>query len=181
MTQARIVHALATGRAEQALAIIFEYLALTQGEAGFPVPQGIGDLPPALRAVYESLEERYREPGALLVAMVDDRVCGCVAIVGSDVTERTDALVQRLYVRAPFRRQGLARQLMQAVHTHAAQRGFERVVLNVMPTRLGAIACYRALGYQPMPPVAAWPYPAVWLAFDLQSFTDGSDGAGVIS
>jgi ribosomal protein S18 acetylase RimI-like enzyme len=211
MTRPSIVDALASGRVEMAKAIVFEYLALTQGEAGFPVPQGIGDLPPQLRAVCESIAEHYREPGALLLALLDEHVCGCVGIVASDITKPTDALVQRLYVRAPYRRLGLARRLMQAAQTHAAQNGFQRVVLNVLPARRAAIALYETLHYQPqsyealhdealneevphneavhneasaneaIAPVAVWPYPTVWFALDLSRPANGSDGAGVMS
>ncbi len=75
---------------------------------------------------------------------------------------------------------------MRAVHEQARQHAFERVVLNVMPTRLGAIEFYYRLEYHPMPDVEGWPYPAVWLAYDLHrqglgSVTGEIDGAGVVS
>ncbi len=176
MNRTSVVDALATGHVDAAKAIAFEYLALTQGEAGVEVPQGIADLPPSLRAVMETLEERHREPATLLLAISTDEVCGCVGMTPSVLTAPTDALVQRLYVRAAHRRQGIARALMQAVHSHAERHGFSRVVLNVMPSRTGAIAFYRALGYQPIPDVAQWPYPAVWLAYDLHPH-EGPDTA----
>jgi hypothetical protein len=54
-----IVDALATGPMRDARTIAFEYLAATQGEAGFPIPQRIADLPPTLQAVMASLEQRH--------------------------------------------------------------------------------------------------------------------------
>ena len=38
MSEVRIVDAMATGRDADAAAIVFEYVALTQGEVGRPVP-----------------------------------------------------------------------------------------------------------------------------------------------
>jgi ribosomal protein S18 acetylase RimI-like enzyme len=169
MAAAHIVDALATDRIEAARAIVFEYLASTQGEAGLPVPQGIADLPTSLRAVHASLAQRHAEPGALLLAIDGDEVCGCVGLSRSDLTEPNDGLVQRLYVRALHRRRGIARALMAAVHEHARRHGFDRLVLNVMPSRVGAISFYRGLGYRPIPDVAGWPYAAVWLAYDMHS------------
>jgi GNAT superfamily N-acetyltransferase len=167
MSTATIIDALATGRIEAARDIIFEYLACTEGEAGSSVPRGIADLPPPLQAVLTSLAQRHDGPGALLLAMDGDEVVGCVGLSRSDITAPADGLVQRLYVRASHRRHGLARALMNAVHDHARRNGFDRLVLNVMPSRTGAIAFYHRLGYRPMPDVHRWPYPAVWLAFEL--------------
>ena len=168
MSAATIIDALATGRIEAARDIVFEYLACTQGEAGSSVPRGVADLPPPLQAVLTSLAQRHDGSGALLLGVDGDEVVGCVGLSRSDVTEPTDGLVQRLYVRAPHRRRGIARALMTAVHDHARRKGFDRLVLNVMPSRVGAIAFYHRLGYRPMHDVEQWPYPAVWLAFELR-------------
>jgi GNAT superfamily N-acetyltransferase len=168
MDAPRIVDALASGRAEDARAIVFEYLALTQAEAGLPVPQGIADLPPSLQAVHASLSQRHAARGTLLLAIDGNEVCGCVGLSRSDLTAPADGIVQRMYVRARHRRRGIARALMGAIHEHARQHGFNRLELNVMPSRVGAIEFYRRLDYQPMPDVEQWPYPAVWLRHDLR-------------
>ena len=163
-----IVDALATGRIEDARAIVFEYLALTQAEAGLPVPQGIADLPPSLQDVHASLAQRHSEPGTLLLAIDGDEVCGCVGLSRATSPRRPTDRCSDSMCGAPHRRRGVARALMSAVHEHARQHGFDRLVLNVMPSRVGAIEFYHRLGYQPMPDVAGWPYPAVWLAYDLR-------------
>src|SRR5688572_12611936 len=103
-----IVDAIATGRLRLARELSFEYVALTQGEAGFPVPQDFEALPTQLRDLLESLRERHASPGALLLAMADDQVCGTVAMRRSHATRPTDALVERLYVRDSARRRGIA-------------------------------------------------------------------------
>ncbi len=174
MDAPRIVDALPSDRIEQARAIVFEYLALTQGETGLPMPQGIADLPPPLRTIHASLAHIHAAPGTLLLAVETDEVLGCVGLSRSNLTAPTDAMVQRLYVRAPHRRRGVARMLMGALHEHARRHAFERLVLNVMPSRGGAIEFYRRLGYGPIPDVGQWPYPAVWLAYDLRTNRPGS-------
>jgi GNAT superfamily N-acetyltransferase len=164
-----IMDALATGRLAQARTIAFEYLASTQGEAGLPVPQAIRDLPEPLRAVLESLNERHQPPGALLLAMRDETVCGTVALQRSWLSTPTDAVVQRLYVREAYRRQGIAGQLMMAVHEIAAREGFQRLILNVMTSRTGALACYETLGYTRLTETLDWPYGGVWLGRSINS------------
>ncbi len=174
MDTPRIVDALASDWIEEARAIVFEYLALTQGEAGLPMPQGIADLPPSLQTIHASLAHIHATPGTLLLAIEADGVRGCVGLSRSNLTLPTDAMVQRLYVRAPHRRRGVARMLMSAVREHAQRHAFERLVLNVMPSRGGAIEFYQRLGYRPIPEVGQWPYPAVWLAYDLRAKGPGA-------
>ena len=169
MPDVDIVDALATGRLDQARGITFEYLALTQGEAGLPVPQDISALPALLRDVLDSLAQRHAPPGALLLALSGDAVCGTVALQRSWLTRSTDAVVQRLYVREAFRRRGVARQLMSAVDAIAAREGFQRLVLNVMTSRAGARAFYAALGYTALAEPVDWPYGGLWLVRDINS------------
>jgi ribosomal protein S18 acetylase RimI-like enzyme len=158
-----IVDALLADRIATAQAITFEYLALTQGEAGLPVPQDIAALPGPLRAVLDTLAERHAPPGALLLAQEEEAVCGTVALCRSRLTVETDAVVQRLYVRADHRHRGIARELMAHVHAVALREGFDRTVLSVMTSRTPALALYRSLGYLPMSTPAGWPYGGVWL------------------
>jgi len=163
MPPVHIVDALATGRVDAAREVTFEYLALTQGEAGLPLPQDISGLPAPLRGVLDMLEQRHAAPGALLLALNEDTVCGTVALARSSLTHTTDAVVQRLYVRAAYRHHGIARELMAAVHAIALREGFDRTVLNVMSSRAGARALYESLGYRPMTEPVDWPYGGLWL------------------
>lgn len=167
MPDVAIVDALSTGRLAVARDITFEYLALTQGEARLPVPQDIHALPEPLRSMTDSLAELHAPPGALLLALDGDTVCGTVALQRSSLTTATDAVVQRLYVRAAFRRRGIARQLMATVQAIAAAEGFDRLVLNVMATRRGALTFYETLGFTPIAEPVDWPYGGIWLARDI--------------
>jgi ribosomal protein S18 acetylase RimI-like enzyme len=164
-----VVDGLASRWLASARTIAFEYLALTQGEAGLPVPQDISALPVPLQAVLDSLSERHAPPGALLLALSGDTVCATVALQHSWLTVDTDAVVQRLYVREAFRRRGIARELMAAVHAIAVREGFHRLVLNVMTSRTAALAFYESLGYAPLTEPIDWPYGGIWLGRDVNS------------
>ncbi|MCH7232085.1 GNAT family N-acetyltransferase [Glycomyces sp. L485] len=63
-----------------------------------------------------------------------------------------DAEMKRLYVREAARRQGLARLLVAAVETSAAEAGRKRLVLETGPRQPEAIAMYESLGYKPVSP-----------------------------
>lgn len=123
--------------------LVREYAANTQIEAGG------GDLPPSVVAECENLATVYAAPGTLLLATADGVPVGCV---GLRTHEPGVGIVKRLYVRAAHRRHGIAGRLMDAVHAHAAEVGYERLVLDVRPERVGAIAFYRGLGYEDIEP-----------------------------
>ncbi|MEU5259126.1 GNAT family N-acetyltransferase [Amycolatopsis sp. NPDC021455] len=57
--------------------------------------------------------------------------------------------VGRLEVAPAFRRRGLAKALMAAVHTWGAEHGADRAVLEVAEGNSGALALYAGLGYAP--------------------------------
>ncbi|WIY03440.1 GNAT family N-acetyltransferase [Amycolatopsis mongoliensis] len=57
--------------------------------------------------------------------------------------------VGRLEVDPAFRRRGLAKALMGALHTWGAEHGADRAVLQVAEGNPGALALYAGLGYAP--------------------------------
>jgi ribosomal protein S18 acetylase RimI-like enzyme len=166
-THVDVVDALSAGRMDQARALTIEYLALTDVEAGLPAAQGFEELRAPLQEVVRTLADRHRPPGVLLLALLDGQPCGTVAMRRSNVSRASDALVQRLYVPMAYRRLGVARRLMTTVHVHSATAGFARTVLAVMPSRTGAIALYRSLGYLPLTEDVAWGWAAVGLCRNL--------------
>jgi ribosomal protein S18 acetylase RimI-like enzyme len=135
-----------------AQALVFEYMATTQREGGRVVPATIDDLPAVLRAECTDLATAYPPPGALLIAYQDAQPVGCVGL--KPLPPPGTIEVQRLYVRPAHRRGGIARLLMHHAHQHAAEHGFTRFVLDVMPSRTHIVDFYRRLGY-----VDAAPYP----------------------
>src|SRR5262249_58823109 len=130
----------------RALALLFEYMASTQGETGHRGPDTIAELPEPLRLECERPERSYAHPGALFVACMADDVVGCVGL--RPIRRLPDAVeVKRLYVRPAYRGSGIARALMTGAHEHAARVGFARTVLDGMPTRTEVLSLYRRTPY----------------------------------
>jgi GNAT superfamily N-acetyltransferase len=152
MTGIRILVATAT-ELPDAQALVFEYMAATQHERGYPVPASIDQLPGILHTECTGLATAYQPPGALLLAYREQEPIGCVGLKPMPPAGAIE--VKRLYVRPHHRRGGTARLLMHHAHRHAAGHGFTRLILDVMPTRTHVIDFYQRLGY-----TNTTPYPA---------------------
>jgi putative acetyltransferase len=96
------------------------------------------------------LPGEYASPaGALLVAFCDGLPGGCVAMrpLGTHMCE-----VKRLYVRHTYRGKGVGRRLVETVVNIACESGYEAIRVNALPWMREAIASYRSLGFEPIPP-----------------------------
>jgi GNAT superfamily N-acetyltransferase len=152
MTAIRVLVATAI-EVPDAQALVFEYMASTQREAGRAVPATIDQLPGVLHTECADLASAYQPPGALLLAYHHHEPIGCVGL--KPMSPPGTIEVKRLNVRPTHRRGGVARTLMHHAHRHAAQHGFTRLVVDVMPTRTHVVDFHRQLGY-----TEAEPYPA---------------------
>lgn len=85
-----------------------------------------------------------RDPGALLVAEMNDKIVG-VLIAGWDGWRGN---VYRLAVLPPYRRQAVARQLVEAGHERLRAQGAHRVTALVGGEEGAAHRLWRAVGYQ---------------------------------
>lgn len=112
-----------------------------------------------------ALPGRYAPPrGALLLARRGGMPVGCVALrplgdgVGNGEIEGLCEM-KRLYVSPEGRGAGLGRRLIEAVLAEARRLGHREVRLDTLPSMDGAIALYRALGFEPIPPYYDTPVP----------------------
>jgi GNAT superfamily N-acetyltransferase len=95
------------------------------------------------------VDPRAFEPpdGAFLIAQLDGDLAGCAGLRrhGPQVAE-----LKRMYVRAGYRRRGLARVLLRAAEERARELGYRQLVLETGSQQPEALALYTASGYQPI-------------------------------
>lgn len=117
-------------------------------------------------AELQNLPGDYAPPkGALLIARVNGQAAGCVALrpFAAGVCE-----MKRMFVRPPFRRLGLGRQLAEEILAEALRLGCRRMVLDTLAHMRPALALYASLGFVPCAPYYHNPLPgAVYLAKEL--------------
>jgi GNAT superfamily N-acetyltransferase len=109
--------------------------------------------------------------GRLLLAIKDhpgstEEAIGCVAMRGieQDVCE-----MKRLYVRPAFRGKGAARELIQSLFAEARTIGYQRMLLDTLPTMQEAHNLYRALGFREISSYQKNPIPgALFFEFRLR-------------
>lgn len=116
--------------------------------------------------------------GLLLLALVDEREAGCVALRdrGEGVAE-----LKRLFVRPAFRGLGLGRRLTVEALARARALGHRRVVLDTLPTMGSAQRLYESLGFVDVEPYTENPVPGTrFLGLDLGAAPSPSGGETAI-
>jgi ribosomal protein S18 acetylase RimI-like enzyme len=97
-----------------------------------------------------ALPRPYVPPhGALLIALVQGEVAGCVAMRPLD---GATGEMKRLYTRPAFRALGLGHRLVEAVTHTARYAGFAELRLDTLPSMTAAQSLYRRLGFVEIPP-----------------------------
>ena len=105
----------------------------------------------------ESLAREYSPPtGAFLLAEQGGVYIGCVAVrqFSPDTGE-----IKRLYVRPVGRGLGLGRRLAEGIIAAARNIGFNRLLLDTLPSMAEARALYVDLGFTPIEPYRFNPVP----------------------
>jgi putative acetyltransferase len=112
----------------------------------------------------------YAAPrGAMLLATIDGRHAGCVALRPLDSADYPNAAeMKRLYVRDRFRGSGLGRELAEAALDAAREAGYSCVLLDTLDDMEAARGLYEDLGFKEIPPYYHNPIPgAHYLKADL--------------
>lgn len=102
----------------------------------------------------QQLPGDYAEPrGALQVAWFNGEIAGCCALRPLDTVDYPNASeMKRLYVRPPFRRLGLGRQLAERILDKARSAGYDCVLLDTLNNMESARALYQDLKFEDIPP-----------------------------
>jgi ribosomal protein S18 acetylase RimI-like enzyme len=107
------------------------------------------------KMLIDAIADRHQR-GLILIAKIDNNAIGfaCAWIDEDDDPllrddTRRHAYVSDIFVDDAWRRQGVARLLLQAIETEMRQRGCERIRIRTKATNLSALKCYEANGYQP--------------------------------
>jgi len=98
-----------------------------------------------------ALPGKYAPPhGRLLLAMVNGRPAGCVALRRFD---QTRGEVKRLYVRPQFRGSGLGKALMKTLAAEARGIGYAELIADTIPKVMAtALSMYERLGFEHIEP-----------------------------
>jgi GNAT superfamily N-acetyltransferase len=97
----------------------------------------------------DAIRNFLRDPDfGFWIAYVEGTPAGCVALRPIPRI-RGAGECKRLYVRAPFRRRGLAEALLDAMEAHARKCGRSSIYLDSKDDLQNAIALYLRRGYEP--------------------------------
>jgi GNAT superfamily N-acetyltransferase len=158
----RIIQMRSHEHQQHAAALVFEYLVATLAEAGRSTPADVDHLPPVLRDECHDLATAYQPPGVLLLAYQNGQPIACLGLKPHPPANALE--LRRLYVRPTHRRTGVASQLVNHAHHHAAQHGFSRLILDVLPSRSHVIEFYHRHGYTKTEPFATEaPDPMIYM------------------
>lgn len=98
----------------------------------------------------ESLPGAYAPPrGALLLAELDGKAVGCVAVRPIHGTNFCE--MKRLYVRPTARGTGAGRALAEAAVEEGKRMGFSAMRLDTLSGMRAALSLYRGLGFKEIP------------------------------
>jgi putative acetyltransferase len=139
--------------------LVREYMLATAEE----IDQDVETILPFVPDVHD-FAGRYFRGGTFIVAEVDATIAGCVGVTPMD---SSTCEMNRLWVRPPFRRRGIARGLAIASMNAARRLGFDRMILDVLISRPAAIALYEKLGFAETEAAHEYPFAVKFLGRDL--------------
>jgi GNAT superfamily N-acetyltransferase len=120
--------------------------------------------PVAFEAELAGLPGKYGPPrGRLLLATVDDRPAGCVALREID---RDRCEMKRMFVYPDWHGRGIGRALADGIIADGRRLGYRSMLLDTSIRQAEALALYRQLGFREIEPYYELPDDLRrWLVF----------------
>lgn len=103
-----------------------------------------------LNAATKFIQERFQnQDSAVFIASEGDRMVGFIQLYPSfsSVSMKRVWILNDLFVDEPYRKQGIAKLLMNAAEQFARQTGAVRLVLATQISNIAAQTLYESLGY----------------------------------
>jgi GNAT superfamily N-acetyltransferase len=102
---------------------------------------------------FQSTDIELREPlkkygaphGSLIIAYYLDELAGCIAL--QPLKQEGVCEMKRLYVRAPYRKQGVGQELINELLNEARKKGYKKMVLDTLERLQPAIHLYMKAGF----------------------------------
>jgi len=114
-----------------------------------------------------------KAPLRIYLAEDGDTLAGCIAL---KQLESGAGELARLFVRPEFRKKGVGRMLVDHAEREAASLGMPMIVLHTFEGWQAALALYRALGYDEIPPYQEIDFEGiVWLGKALATVERTAD------
>ncbi len=105
----------------------------------------------------QSLPKEYGPPdGCFILAVQQGRCIGCGAFRRFS---HSACEMKRLYVAPAHRNDGVGRIVADALIQQARQAGYKAMLLDTLPSMIGAQALYTSLGFKPTPAYRYNPVP----------------------
>ncbi|MBI5032804.1 MAG: GNAT family N-acetyltransferase [Chloroflexi bacterium] len=95
-----------------------------------------------------------------LVWVEDGKIVGNVSL-NPDYNRSDRYYISNVAVKIEYRRQGIARALMQATFSYLRERQVRKIFLNVRPNNDGAIKLYKELGFKAVETRGEWSHSAL--------------------
>ncbi len=103
-----------------------------------------------------ALPAPYDHGGRLVLARDGGELAGCAAlrVHGPQTVE-----LRRLWVRRPFRKRGVARQLLESLVAWARDAGYATARMEVLSVMPQALSLFRSMGFAAIPDDRPSPFP----------------------
>jgi putative acetyltransferase len=75
--------------------------------------------------------------------------------------------LKRMYVRPHYRRRGVATRVAGTIIDRARFLGYRRILLDVLPERVGAVLLWKSFGFRPSPPYRTYPFAVEFMEKEL--------------